>query len=124
MTMAKPKVAIVRVPRFIKAKAAVRRGATAAARFAADEKHTLAAALAAGALGWAEKSKTELPRIKALGTAATYGLAAWALGKFTKSRVARHVATGLLSVAAYQFAKGGGDAMTGDDDDDVSGDLD
>jgi hypothetical protein len=55
----------------------------------------------------------QLPKIDAIGTAGTYGLVAWAIGRWTRSNVAQHVATGLLSVAAYQLAAGGG--VSGDD---------
>lgn len=76
-----------------------RRGATAAARAAASEKHTLTALGAAAVLGYVEGSGTQVPKIDALGTAGTYGAAAWMIGRATKSRIAEHVATGLLAVA-------------------------
>lgn len=76
-----------------------RRGASAAARAAASEKHTLTALGAAAALGYVEGSGTSVPKIDALGVAGTYGAVAWGIGRFTKSRVAEHVATGLLAVA-------------------------
>lgn len=76
-----------------------RRGASAAARAAASERHTLTAMGAAAALGYVEGSGTQVPKIDALGVAGTYGGLAWMVGRFTKSRVAEHVATGLLAVA-------------------------
>jgi len=76
-----------------------RRGASAAARAAASERHTLTAMGAAAALGYIEGSGTQVPKVDALGVAGTYGGLAWMVGRFTKSRVAEHVATGLLAVA-------------------------
>jgi len=80
---------------------------------ALSEKHTLTAIGAALALGLAKKQGFKLPSLPLMGPAATYGLAAWALSKYTKNNVAAHAATGLLSVAAYEMVSGGG--MAGDD---------
>jgi hypothetical protein len=89
------------------------------------ERHTLAAVGAAGALGFAKRMGVSLPKVAALGTAGTYGVAAWAAARFTKSRVLSHVATGLLCVAAYQHGAGGGSVSGLDDGDDgLEGDLD
>lgn len=90
-----------------KAAPVVRRGASVAARAAVDEKHTVAAVVAALALGYAENAGIDIPSIPGLGDAGTLGVGAFLLAKFTKSRTARHVATGLLSVAAYQLGKSG-----------------
>lgn len=114
----KSKVQIVRVPTFSaaskrRAAGLARRGFSAASRIAAQEKHTFAAVAAAAALGYAQKAGVQLPRIEALGTSGTYGLVAWAAGKYMKSPVMSHVATGLLSVAAYQFGRGEG--ISGED---------
>jgi hypothetical protein len=107
-------VKIVRVPSFgARAKAIARRGASVGARMAMAEKHTAAAVGAAAVLGFAARSGVQLPKIDAIGTAGTYGLVAWAIGRWTRSNVAQHVATGLLSVAAYQLASGG--SVSGDD---------
>jgi hypothetical protein len=107
-------VKIVRVPSISpRARALARRGVSAAARIAASERHTAAAVGAAAVLGFAARSGVTLPRIEALGTAGTYGLVAWAVGRFTRSPMAQHVATGLLSVAAYQLAAGTG--VSGED---------
>jgi hypothetical protein len=87
----------------------VRRAASAAGSMARDETHTLVAIGAAGAIGLAER----LPQIQALsiipgvGPAGTLGLAAWVAGKITKSKTAQHMATGLLSVAIFNWAKSG-----------------
>jgi hypothetical protein len=116
---------VIRVPSFPRGRARhlARRGFSAAARAAVTEKHTLAAVGAAGALGFAKRMGVSLPKIDALGTAGTYGVVAWAGARFMKSRTLSHVATGLLCVAAYQHAAGGG-SVSGDDLDDLSGDLD
>lgn len=115
-----PRVQIVRVPgsvsRRARAGAMVRRGATAAGKALADEKHTLTAIVSAAALGLAKRQAIALPKIDAIGTAGTYGAGAWVLARFMKSRTMSHVATGLLSVAAFSMAAG--DTLTGDDDDD------
>jgi hypothetical protein len=86
--------------------ALARRGGTAAAAVAAAEKHTMWALGAAGALGYASREDmlTSVPRIDALGVEGTLGAAAWVIGKMTGSKVASHVATGLLSVAIYKLA--------------------
>lgn len=115
-----PRVQIVRVPgavsRRARAGTAVRRGATAAGRALADEKHTLTALVASGVLGLAKRQGIALPKIDAIGTAGTYGLGAWVAARMMKSRTLSHVATGLLSVAVFSLAAG--DTLTGDDDDD------
>lgn len=113
-------VKIVRVPQFggaRRAGALMRRGASAAARAAMTERHTVAAVGAAAVLGIARRQGVQLPSIPALGVAGTYGVAAWALGRMTRSRVAEHVATGLLSVAAYELASGS--SVSGDDAGDI-----
>lgn len=70
------------------------------------ERHTLAALVAAGVVGYVDRDGgVELPKIDALGTAGTYGLAAWILGRATGSKMAQHAATGLLSVAVYDFVR-------------------
>jgi hypothetical protein len=78
-----------------------------------NERHTMLAVVAAAALGYAEapdpddatKKRFDLPKVEALGTPGTYGLAAWAAGKFTKNKDLQHLATGLLSAAAYDLGK-------------------
>jgi len=78
----------------------------AAAAAARDEKHTLAALGAAAALGYVERSGTQLPFVvPALGPAGTYGLAAWAIARFAKNKTAAHVATGLLACAARDLVR-------------------
>lgn len=104
-----------------RAGAALRRGASAAGAKAREEKHLLTAVVSAAALGYAQKTGVALPSIAALGTAGTYGLAAFALSRtFMKSRTLSHVATGLLSVAAFEFAKEG---TTTAGDDSIMGEI-
>jgi hypothetical protein len=75
---------------------------------ARDERHRLYAVGGAIAIGYAEKHGIALPHSKSLGMAGTYGLLGWAALKagLVRSRSLSHVVTGLLSVAAYQFATG------------------
>jgi hypothetical protein len=54
-------------------------------------------------LGLVEGKKFELPHIKQIGVAGTYGLAAWLIGRFTRNKIIQHLATGLLAVGAYQL---------------------
>lgn len=87
-----------------KMQSGLRRVGGAAAKFAQDEKHTLTAVSAAALLGLAESRGMQLPAVDAVGTAGTYGIAAFVVAKLTGNRTAEHVATGLLSVAAYKAA--------------------
>jgi len=84
------------------AKRVATRGATAAAKAAQAEKHTLAALAAAAVLGFARRTNTDLPTVGDVQPALLYGLAAWGFGKWGKSRTASHVGTGLLSVGLYE----------------------
>ena len=109
---------------------AVRRVASLAVRAAINEKHTLTAVAAAGALGLAERNGIPIPHLALLGQAGTLGAVAWIAGKMTGNETAKHVATGLLSIAAYELAKGGGGGggkVAGDNetagDEVISGDL-
>lgn len=111
-------VKIVRVPSFsaaTKRRAAglARRGFSAASKAASSEKHTIAAVAAAATLGFMQRSGVALPRVDALGTAGTYGLIAWAGGRFMRSPVLSHIATGLMSISAYQLAAG--QTLSGED---------
>lgn len=83
---------------------------------ASSEKHTLMAVGAAIGLGMLEKSGTKIPSIGPLGPAATAGLAAWVYGRMSGNVTAKHMATGLLSVALNRWAATGtiaGDDMSG-----------
>lgn len=104
-SLARPNIKIM-IPKVGRAAGRLaRRGAGAAAAVAKDEKHTIAAVGAAAVLGYMERQGSTLPHINALGMAGTYGLVAWGAARMTKSRTAAHVATGLLSVAAYQATR-------------------
>jgi hypothetical protein len=112
-------VKIVRVPTFSaatkrRASGIARRGFSVAARAASSERHTIAAVGAAAVLGFMQRSGVTLPKVDALGTAGTYGLIAWAGGRFMRSQILSHVATGLMSISAYQLAAG--QTVSGDDD--------
>lgn len=87
---------------------AARRGAGRAAVAAREEKHTLAALAAAAAIGYAERTGTKLPTLGPLDAKATTGLVLWAIGRFSKSKVIQHAATGVLSIAVYDMANGSG----------------
>lgn len=86
---------------------------------AAQEKHSLIAIGSAAALGLAERQNIKLPAVPMLGPAGTYGLAAYVGGRVLKNKTLEHVATGLLSVAAYKLTSGAqaaGSAVVGEDD--------
>lgn len=91
-----------------------RSGLSAAARAAREEKHTIAAVGAGVALGFLRRENVALPKVEALGTAGTYGIAAWLLARYTKSLTLQHVATGLLAIAGAELASGS--TVSGDDD--------
>lgn len=101
------KMAAPRASRLSRVRHHGRRAIGFAGRKALEEKHTVAAVIGAAALGLAEKEGIALPSIPKLGMAGTYGILAWVAGKWFKSRVASHVATGLLAIAAYELAKTG-----------------
>lgn len=80
----------------------------AAAMVAREEAHTMAAVGAAAVLGYAQRENMldTVPHVEALGVEGTLGVLAWVAGRYTKSKMASHVATGLLSVAAWKLANG------------------
>lgn len=75
---------------------------SAAAKAAVAERHTLAALLAAGIAGAARRYDWNVPTIGDLPAPLAWGLGAWAIGRFTRNKMASHVATGLLSVGLYE----------------------
>ena len=83
---------------------------TKASRVARDEKHTFAAVGAAIVLGMLKKygMLARLPHIASIGVSGTYGLGLWLLNRqgILGGQMSAHVATGLLSVSAYQMAAG------------------
>ena len=87
----------------------------AAGRAAMAEKHTAAAVVAAAALGLLERNNVPLPALGFVGTAGTYGIGAWLVGRYTGNQTMQHVATGLLSVAAYKLGKGETSGVSGDE---------
>jgi len=109
--MAKANLARRSQPRIVvvgpRAKQIARKAGGYALAKARDEKHTMAAVLASLVLGYLDKSGFDIPTVPGLGRAGTLGVAAFAAAKFTNSKTARHVATGMLSVAAYQLASKG-----------------
>jgi hypothetical protein len=120
------KVQIVRVPSFnpamakAKFKGLAKRGGSAAAALARDEAHTLTAMAAGAALGYVESRAIVVPHIRALGIAGTYGGLAWGIARYSKNKMAAHVATGLLTcairdaVASSAPGAPGAPAVTGD----------
>lgn len=108
---------VVRVPgSAARARRYARIAGGAAARAAQAEKHTLTALVAAAALGLAERQDVELPHVTTLGVAGTYGALAWVAGRFMRSRMLSHAATGMLSIAVYDFVRDSDD----DDDDEAT----
>ena len=85
-----------------------------------DEKHALTAIVAAGLLGMIENKSPESITALTMGPlkpAATLGIGAWLLNRFSKNKTLEHAATGLLSVAAYDLAKSGFTATEGSEGD-------
>lgn len=109
--LAAPRPTVIRQTRVVRL---ARRSASAVGRAASSEKHTIAAVGAAAVLAYAKRAGVDLPKIEALGTSGTYGLVLWALGKYTKSPMAQHAATGLLSIAVAELISG--DRISGDED--------
>lgn len=117
---------VIRVPSFAgarsKAKGLARRGFTAAARRAAAQRHRFVAIVAAAALGFAKRQNVKLPTPAGMSPALAYGVGAALLSGFVKSPTLDHAATGLLAVAAHEFASGES-SVSGDEDDEVSGEV-
>ena len=104
----------------------VRRGTSAAARMAADQRHLLLASAGAFALGYAKRNGIKLPKLGSLTTEQSAALLALGVAAFTKNKTARHIATGAVAVAAYQFGAEGTNPLTvrvegEDSDDDILG---
>lgn len=123
-------VKIIRVPSMRAAGARAgnlaRRAGSAAGRWAKEEKHTVGALGAAAVLGFLSRPSADggpstaekLPHIRAIGVPGTYGLALYAVARMSKSHVAGHMATGLMSIALFELAKtgnaGGTSAVSGE----------
>lgn len=86
-----------------KAAPVVRRGASATVKAALAEKHRLIAIGGAALLAALQSRGVKIPHVKMLGTPGTMGVAAYVMAKVTKNQVISHLATGFLSVAAYQL---------------------
>jgi len=86
-----------------------RRKRSSIGKLASEQKHTLTALASTGVAGWLKQKNIQIPHITRLGTPATYGLAAWIASRYLlkgkNALVASHVATGLLSVGAYEMAQ-------------------
>lgn len=82
-----------------------RRGGTAAARAAWDEKHTIAALVTGGALGYAERQNMQIPTIPALGRDGTVAVAAFFAGRAMKSKTLSHIATGAGACAMKDMVR-------------------
>jgi hypothetical protein len=122
--MAKTQVIQLRAPRIpttgalaLRARRGARVAGRVAARVAHDQRHTLAAVGTAAALGWVARSGTQLPHLRALGVPGTYGLGALLVAAATKNAWAQHIASGALSVAAYEWARGPANTTVGEDAD-------
>ena len=91
-------------------KAAMARARQAARNLAAQQQHTLIAVGAAYAIGAAEERGIELPTVRKIDPKLLYGVATLAGGFMFKDKKARAIAQsvgdGLLSIVAYQQAKG------------------
>lgn len=119
--MAKRRFALARARTVRVVKNVGRKGASAAVREAREGRHTIAAVVAAGALGYLQKQGTQLPHVRQIGVSGTYGLGAYILGRMTKNEYIKHAATGLLAVAINEYIKEGPSASG---DDDMSGSVD
>lgn len=85
----------------------VKRGARRITSEASQNKHRFGAIAAGFALGYMQKNGWSLPAIPMLGQAGTLAVAAYFGGKWMKSRMLSHAATGLAAVAAYELGKDG-----------------
>lgn len=87
-----------------------KKGISAAAKSALDQKHMIAAVGAGAALGFLEGSGS-LPAgldVAGIGIPGTLAVGAFVGSKVMKSRTLEHVATGLGAIAVYQMAKDAG----------------
>jgi hypothetical protein len=95
-------------PIIVKAPAAMKRvGRRGHGGKKSTERHRMGAIAGGAVLGWIDKSGFAIPTLPFLGKAGTAGVAAWALGKYTNSPWADDMATGMLSIAAYELVKEG-----------------
>lgn len=102
-------------------RAFTRRNAVA---FATGLPPTATAVAGAALLAWGTKDGNFMTswHVGNLGVPLTVGLAAWLLGRWMHMPILKHMATGMLSVAAYEAVKSGALLGAGDGGyDDVSG---
>jgi len=105
---------VVRVPAAAPRKGKGRALARRIGHAAGEEKHRIAAIITGAVLGWLDKQGTAIPTVPMLGRAGTIGVASYLLYKQSKSRMASHVATGALCIAAYELTNKG--SISGEDD--------
>lgn len=86
---------------------AARRGARHVSTEASQNKHRLGAIGAGFVLGYMQKNNWSIPAIPMLGQAGTLAVASYYGGKFMKSRMLSHMATGFAAIAAYELGKDG-----------------
>jgi len=81
---------------------------------AAEEKHRIAAIFTGAVLGWLDAQGTKIPTVPMLGRAGTVGVATYLIYRQSKgNRMLSHIATGALTIAAYELANKG--SISGDD---------
>lgn len=92
----------------------VRKSAIAGVKgFLGVTQNQLIAVAGAAGLAFIQKQGVAVPKlISSLSTPANAGIIAWGAARLLKSTTLDHVATGMLSVAAYSFAAG--TAVSGD----------
>jgi hypothetical protein len=110
---------IVRVPSAPAKRSKGRRIGHAIGAAASEEKHRIAAVLTGAILGWLDAQGTKIPTVPMLGRAGTVGVVAYLIHRQSKgNRMLSHIATGALTIAAYELANKGtisGDETMGDD---------
>jgi len=70
-----------------------------------SEKHRLGAIAGGAVFALVEHSGVKVPEIAAIGKAGTIGAAAWVAAKYLHMAWAEDLATGMLSIAAYEFVQ-------------------
>lgn len=119
-----PKQTIIKVAaptRLKKAAKSARRARSAAIggskKFLGVTQNQLLPIAGAAGLAFIQKKGVQIPKvIGSLSVAANAGLLAWGAAKLLKSQMLDHLATGMLSVAAYNYAVGApvsGDGVLG-----------
>lgn len=97
-----PRPVILRVPAAIKRHVRKRGGGQAR-----TEKHRVGTIIGGALLGYIDKQGFQVPELPIIGKAGTLGVAAWAYARSTGSRWADDAATGMLTIAAYEFMREG-----------------